>query len=77
MADSEPCYHCGLAIPAGQGDAHGIARDQRARRGDGDMKILTDLGQQAHDDEFRGANAKGTGGQGQRAGVLHHVLTGF
>ncbi len=42
-----------------------IAGDQQAGGGDGDVKIGRDLQQQAHDDEFGGADAKGTGGEGE------------
>jgi hypothetical protein len=38
------------------------------------MKILADLGQQAHDDEFRGADAEGTGGQSKQCCRHENVL---
>ena len=43
-------------------DAQRVARDQPAGCLDGDTQIGTDVEQQAHDDEFGHANAKGTGG---------------
>jgi hypothetical protein len=36
-----------------------------ARRGDGDAQVLAHLREQAHDDEFRGADAEGAGRQGE------------
>ena len=53
-------------------DAQRIAGNEQARRRDRDAEIGADLQQQAHDDEFRDADAEGTGRQGikrQRHGL--------
>ena len=49
------------------GDAERVARDQQAGGGDGDMEIRRHLQQQAHDDEFGGADSEGTGGEGEES----------
>jgi hypothetical protein len=48
-------------------DSHAerIARDQQSGSGDGHMEVGGNLQQQAHDDEFGGADTKGTGGEGE------------
>ena len=64
-----------LARPVARGDgqqrraqhhAHRVARDERAGGRDADAQIGPDLREQAHDDEFGGADAKGTGRQRQQ-----------
>ena len=52
------------------GDAEGVAGDEEACAGDADVKALGEIGEQAHDDELRGADAEG--GDGER----HEGLAG-
>ncbi|MNV84461.1 hypothetical protein D3C71_1783360 [compost metagenome] len=47
------------------GHAKGVARNEGASRGNADAQVLADLGEQAHDDEFGGTDAKGAGGECQ------------
>ena len=72
----------GFARPAGgqhrqygsaDDDAECISGDQKARRSDRYAEIGTDLQQQSHDDEFRDADAEGTGCQGIES--QRHVLS--
>ncbi len=46
--------------------AEGVAGDQQARGRDGDAVVGGDLGQQAHDHEFGGADAEGADGQSEQ-----------
>jgi hypothetical protein len=48
--------------------AERIARYQQTRDRNGHVHVGGDLEQQAHDDEFGGADAEGTGGEGEDGG---------
>ena len=52
------------------GDAEGVAGDEKASAGDADVKAVGEIGEQAHDDELGGADAEG--GDGER----HEGLAG-
>ncbi len=49
-----------------QDDAEGVAGDEEARGGDRDAVVGGDLGEQAHDHEFGGADPEGPDGEGEK-----------
>ncbi|MNZ94561.1 hypothetical protein D3C78_1136740 [compost metagenome] len=78
VAEDEHQRHaqqCGFARHVGGADredrctehhAQGIAGDQQPGIGNADTQVAGDIGQQAHDDEFSGADAEGGNSQSKQ-----------